>query len=239
MASRRKALESELQLLGTPERAASSQWFFKTGKGQYGEGDRFIGIAVPVLRKAALKYVDLPLSDIQKLLTSPWHEIRLAALEILVARYEKGSPEEQQDIYEFYLSQTARINNWDLVDASAPSIVGEHLRRRSRKPLYRLAESADIWERRIAMVSTLTLIRSGDTEDALTLAEKLFGDRHDLMHKAVGWMLREVGKVNEELLRDFLSEQGGRMPRTTLRYAIERFSAPDRARYMAIPRQPR
>lgn len=232
MAATYKALEAELRALGDPARAESSKWFFKTGKGQYGEGDRFLGISVPVLRKTALRYMDLAFVHLEKLLESSWHEIRLAGLEILVAQYEKGSENVRNKVFEFYLAHTSRVNNWDLVDGSAPYIVGEHLRNRPRDVLYQLAESTNLWERRIAIVSTLSLIRSGDTEDALALAEKLFGDTHDLMHKAVGWMLREVGKVNEEVLRAFLSEHSGRMPRTTLRYAIERFPAPDRAAFL-------
>lgn len=234
--SRRSRLEADLKAIADPKRAESSAWLFKTGKGQYGEGDRFLGITVPQLRKTALEYVDLSFTDLARLLASPWHEFRLAAVEILVAQYEQGSRETRQQVFDFYLSQTARINNWDLVDASAPYIVGEHLKLRPRKLLDKLVRSELLWERRIAMVSTLALIKTGDTEDALRLAQWLFADKHDLMHKAAGWMLREVGKVNEPVLRAFLDENAARMPRTTLRYAIERLPERDRKAYLSIRR---
>jgi len=229
----RRALEEALTSLADPARAASHAWFFKTGKGQYGEGDRFLGIRVPAMRKVALRFRSLPLSDIKRLLASPLHEHRFVALEILVSRYEQGSGEEQREIYDFYLRHTARINNWDLVDTSAPYIVGEHLLSRPRDVLYEMARSPSLWERRIAIVSCLTFVKRGDTADAFRLAELLLADKHDLMHKAVGWVLRETGKVSRPDLLGFIKSQYTAMPRTTLRYAIEHFPPEQRKRLLA------
>jgi 3-methyladenine DNA glycosylase AlkD len=231
--SQRRSLEAELAASADPDRAKSSAWFFKTGKGDYGEGDRFLGITVPAQRKIALRYRNLPLTDIARLLGSPLHEHRFVALEILVFRYEKGSAEERNEIFEFYLSQTARINNWDLVDTSAPYIVGEHLKNSSKKRLQKLARSNSIWERRIAIVATLALIKGGDVETTLTIAEMLLGDKHDLIHKAVGWALREAGKANRDALHLFLQQHHQELPRTTLRYAIEKFPPDERKRLLA------
>jgi 3-methyladenine DNA glycosylase AlkD len=225
-------LEGELAAAADPERAKSSAWFFKTGKGQYGEGDRFIGISVPAQRRIALRYRELPFTGIARLLASPIHEHRFVALEILVARYEAGATADREEVFQFYLSQTARINNWDLVDTSAPYIVGEHLRGSSKKLLTELARSSSIWERRIAIVSTLSLIKSGDLKTTFSISEMLLGDKHDLIHKAVGWALREAGKVDPETLTGFLQRHYNALPRTTLRYAIEKFPLEERKRLL-------
>jgi len=223
-------LRKELSAAADPERARSSAWFFKTAKGQYGHGDRFIGLTVPTMRRIARRYIRLPLTDVKKLLASPIHEHRSVALEILVAQYER---ENSREIFDFYLKHTGFVNNWDLVDGSAPYIVGQHLLTRPRKILYRLAKSRNLWERRIAIVSTQTLIRAGEIEDTFAIAKLLLDDEHDLIHKAVGWMLRETGKQSAPALLRFLKENYSALPRTTLRYAIERFPGPQRKRLLA------
>lgn len=233
VAGSRRELEQSLAALADPERAAAHTWFFKTGKGEYGEGDRFLGIRVPVLRKTALQYRSLPLVDIERLLAARIHEHRHAALEILVVRYEHGSASEQAEIFAFYLAHTACINNWDLVDTSAPYIVGHYLLRRPRAVLYRLASSAMLWERRIAIVSSLAFVKHGETADAFRLARKLLSDKHDLMHKATGWVLRETGKVSRPDLLSFLENHYHSIPRTTFRYAIEHFPPAQRKRLLA------
>ena len=215
-------LRRELESASDEKRAKNLVWFFKTGKGEYGEGDQFCGITVPVLRKIASRYRDLRLADIKKLLGSDIHEHRLAALMILVAQYKRADAPAREKIFNFYLANTSYINNWDLVDASARDIAGEHLASRSRKTLYALAKSGDLWERRIAIIATHAFIRRGDLTDAFKISELLLGDKHDLIHKAVGWMLREAGKQSEPRLVRFLKTHYSAMPRTTLRYAIER-----------------
>ena len=222
-------LKKELAAAADPERARNSAWFFKTAEGQYGHGDRFIGLTVPTMRRIAHRYVHLPIADVEKLLASPIHEHRFVALEILVARYEQG----ENSVFNFYLKHTKFINNWDLVDTSAPYIVGEHLRTRPRKILYRLAKSKNLWERRIAIVSTQTLIRAGEIEDAFAIAKILLLDEHDLIHKPVGWMLREAGKQSELALLKFLKQNYAAIPRTALRYAIERFPPERRKKILA------
>jgi 3-methyladenine DNA glycosylase AlkD len=223
----------ELKAAADPKRAKASLWFFKTGKGQYGEGDRFLGMTAAVLRQIALSYRDLRLTDIQLLLRSPIHEHRSAGFQILVAQYERGNDAQRERIFRFYLRHTQCANNWDLVDASAPYIVGEHLKTRPRDLLDRLAGSKLLWERRIAIVSTLMLIKDGEVEDTFRIAEKLLSDPHDLIHKAVGWALRETGKVSPDALRAFLQKHYAQIPRTTLRYAIERFPAAERKETLA------
>jgi 3-methyladenine DNA glycosylase AlkD len=223
-------LKKELRASADPERARNLAWFFKTAKGQYGHGDRFIGLTVPTMRRIARRYIHLPLTDVKKLLASPIHEHRFVALEILVAQYER---ENSREIFDFYLKHTRFVNNWDLVDGSAPYIVGQHLLTRPRKILYRLAKSRNLWERRIAIVSTQTLIRAGEIEDTFAIAKLLLSDDHDLIHKAVGWMLRETGKQSAPALLRFLKENYSALPRTTLRYAIERFPATQRKRLLA------
>ena len=220
----------ELKSLKDPAQAKVLQRFFKTGKGEYGEGDVFLGIKVPVQRKVARKYFGLQLTDIRKLLASKIHEHRLVALLILIQKYEY----EEKTVYDLYLKKTRYINNWDLVDLSAPKIVGQHLLTRDRKVLYRLAKSRNLWERRIAIVSTFTFIRNGDYKDTLKLARLLLHDRHDLIHKAAGWMLREIGKRDQKILETFLKQHAKVMPRTMLRYAIERFDKKKRDFYKNV-----
>ena len=222
-------LKKELAAEADPERARNLAWFFKTGKGQYGHGDRFIGLTVPVARRIAHRYIDLPLADVEKLLASPIHEHRFVALEILVAQYERGN----ELVFDFYLKHTKFVNNWDLVDTSAPYIVGQHLLTRPRKILYRLAKSKSLWERRIAIVSTMMFIRAGELDDTFAIARLLLADEHDLIHKAVGWMLRETGKHSAPALLHFLKQNYAALPRTTMRYAIERFPAAQRKRMLA------
>jgi 3-methyladenine DNA glycosylase AlkD len=229
----RRQLERELASLADPERAANVAGFFKTGKGQYGEGDRVLGITVPLQRKTALQYRDLPLQEIARLLASPIHEHRFAALEILVAQYERPFREDREAIFQFYLRHTVGINNWDLVDTSAPYIVGEHLKTRPRDLLDALAGSPILWERRIAIVSTLALIKTGEIEDTFRIAEKLLRDKHDLTHKAVGWALRETGKISRPALKAFLRKHYASIPRTALRYAIEHFPPEHRRQILA------
>lgn len=229
----------EMRRLADPRRASSSQRFFRTAPGEYGAGDRFLGLTVPRLRELARKYRDLQLSEIENLLESQWHEARLFAAVLLANRYPKADAPTRDRIYRLYIRRTDRINNWDLVDASAPAVVGAHLLRRSRAPLRRLARSRSLWERRIAVVATQYFISRGEFDDTLRLAELLMHDEHHLIHKAVGWMLREVGKRDEAVLLSFLDRHAGAMPRTALRYSIERLTPVQRKRYMAVPRSSR
>ena len=225
-------IQKELRKLADEKTAIQSQRFFKTGPGQYGEGDIFLGIRVPVLRSLSKKYQDIPLSVLSALLESPYHEERLFALIVMVNQFKKGVPEKQAAIYQHYLTHTPAINNWDLVDLSAPYIPGAYLFDRSRQPLYDLAVSGNLWERRIAIVSTACFIRHQDFSDTLRFAEILLRDREDLIHKAVGWMLREVGKKDQEILERFLKVRYQNMPRTMLRYAIEKFEEDKRKQYL-------
>lgn len=225
-------IQARLKTLADPRDARTLQWFFKTGPGEYGEGDVFLGIRVPKLRKLVREAWTAEEDVVRGLLESPVHEQRLLALLILVRQFEKGAARDRGRIYRFYLASTRRINNWDLVDLSAPNIAGEFLVERSRRPLYRLVRSRLLWERRIALLATFAFIRRGDFADTLALAECLLGDREDLIHKAAGWMLREVGKRDEAVLEGFLDRHAAAMPRTMLRYAIERFPGAKRQRYM-------
>ena len=231
--SSRATLECALRKAADPKRAVSVAKFFKTGKGEYGEGDRFIGIPLPVLRKIARQHLSLGFADLKQLLASPIHEHRSAALEILVAQYGRADEPQREHIVAFYLRHTHRMNNWDLVDTAAPYILGRHLKTRSRKVLQEFAGSRNLWERRIAIVATLGLIRSGDIDETFRIAEKLLGDEHDLIHKAVGWALRESGKVSTGRLVAFLQRHYDHLPRTTLRYAIERFPRQQRKKFLA------
>jgi len=227
-------VKSALEQLATPERAASSQWFFKTGKGEYGEGDRFIGVTVPDQRKVARAYQALPLPDVLRLLSSPIHEHRLTALFILVRQYQRGQEEVRARIVKAYLANTKYVNNWDLVDSSASYILGDWLLDKDRAILFKLAESKILWQRRIAMIASGAFIQKGQSEDAFKLATMLLEDKHDLMHKAVGWMLREIGKrIDVALLRAFLKRHARTMPRTALRYAIEHLPPAERKRWLA------
>jgi Predicted DNA alkylation repair enzyme len=227
-----KAIERRLRALRDPLVATHHLRFFKCGPGQYGEGDAFLGIMVPVIRKLSREHTPISVDEAFALLQSKWHEARILALMILVRKYERGDEGMRADIYRRYLANTKRVNNWDLVDVSAHLIVGVHLRERDRAPLDALARSESLWERRIAVISTFDFIRHDDFDDTLRIAEMLIGDRHDLIHKASGWMLREVGKRNQPVLERFLRKYAPSMPRTTLRYAIERFPEELRARYM-------
>ena len=229
----RRRVERELAAVASRKRAKGLAWFFKTGEGEYGAGDRFIGITVPQQRKIALRHVGLPLDEVARLLESPIHEHRFTALEILVAKYTQADKANRSRIFAFYLRHAQRANNWDLVDTSAPYIVGEHLKERPRAVLDRLAMSRNLWKRRIAIVSTLALIRGGEIGDTFRIAEKLLGDQHDLIHKAVGWALREAGKVSRPALLKFLRSHYSDMPRTTLRYAIERLPPGQRKKILA------
>ena len=225
-------IKKRLKALGNKEHAAVSQRFFKTGPGEYGEGDIFIGIKVPVLRKLAKEYLDLPLKDVSKILISKYHEERLLALPILVGQFSKGDEEKKKSIYELYLKNTRFINNWDLVDLSAHYIVGPYLVDRSRAPLYEMAKSESLWERRIAIMSTFYFIKKDDFTDTLKISRILLSDTEDLIHKAVGWMLREIGKRRLTKEETFLKKYYQKMPRTMLRYAIEKFPEPKRKRYL-------
>ena len=225
-------ITKRLLALGDKERAAVSQRFFKTGPGQYGEGDIFIGIKVPVLRKLAKEYLDLSLIDIQTILRSKYHEQRLLSLLVMVGRFAKGDQNERKRIYQLYLKNTGFINNWDLVDTSAHYIVGPHLFDKNRTPLYELAQSGSLWERRIAIISTYYYIKNDDFTDTLKIARILLYDSEDLIHKAVGWMLREIGKRHLPSEETFLKSHYRKMPRTMLRCAIEKFPEPKRKRYL-------
>lgn len=225
-------IQKQLRALASPEVARIAQGFFKTGKGQYGEGDVFLGIKVPVLRALAKQQRDAGRDVVQTLLDSAYHEERVFALLLLMQFYAQSGEAERQDAYDLYLANTQRINNWDLVDISAPHIVGRHLEYRPRKLLHKMAKSASLWERRIAIIATFHFIRRDDFGDTLRIAETLLHDEHDLMHKAVGWMLREVGKRDQARLEGFLRSHYTELPRTALRYAIERFSPDLRLRYL-------
>lgn len=226
--SRAHQIKRDLASLADPERAKNLAWFFKTGKGEYAEGDRFLGITVPAQRKVARQYAGLALSDIAELLSSPMHEHRLTALIILSGEYLRGSEAKREEVFGFYLRHTSSVNNWDLVDSSASYIVGQHLKSRPRGLLYELAKSQNLWERRIAIVATFAFIKDGQIDDTYRIAELLFPDTHDLIHKAVGWALRETGKISRSELLGFLQRHYSAIPRTALRYAIEHFSAEER-----------
>lgn len=221
MTNQLNQLKKELAALSNAEKAAFFPHFFKTGKGQYGEGDKFIGVTVPNQRLVAKKYKDLSFSDIKALLYSKIHEHRLTALLILVSQFEKGDERVRKKIYEFYLKNKSRVNNWDLVDSSAHKIVGAYLEDKNKDILFELAELDNLWDRRIAMISTFWNIRKNEFDTALQIAEILVDDNHDLIHKAVGWMLREMGKRDEGPVIEFLRRHQD-MPRTMWRYATER-----------------
>ena len=220
---------NEIKSYIDPEKARILPRFFKTGKGEYGEGDRFMGVTVPNIRRVTKSNKDVSLDLVEKLLQSEWHEVRMCAVLLLVEKFKK----QEEAVLEIYLRNTERINNWDLVDLSAPQIVGAYLLNKSdRSLLYLLAKSKSLWERRIAIVSTLTFIRNGQFDDTIAISEMLLEDSHDLIHKATGWMLREMGKRDLDLLRDFLSKHSGTMSRTTLRYAIEKMDPDERKFWM-------
>lgn len=225
-------IKTELLKLKNPQKAKLLQRFFKTGKGEYGEGDIFLGLVVPQQRKVAKRFPNLSLEELQKLLNSKIHEYRMVALFILMEQHKKADEKEKEKIFHFYLKNTKNINNWDLVDLSAPSIIGNFFLDKDRKVLSKLAKSKSLWERRIAILSTFSFIGNNQFQDTLKIAEILLHDNHDLIHKAVGWMLREIGKRNQEIEENFLKKHYKNMPRTMLRYAIEKFSARERQRYL-------
>ncbi len=229
------ALRKELRHQASAERAAGSQRFFKTGPGEYGEGDQFLGLSVPQTRALVPQTDALSEDDVLTLLHSEWHEERLIALFILIRRFGKARKNEpaQQHLIELYLANTRWINNWDLVDTSAPHLLGAWLLKRDRSVLDRLAASASLWEQRISVLTTQAFIRAGDFADTLRLCERFLPHPHDLMHKACGWMLREVGNRDERMLRSFLDQHVANMPRTMLRYSIEKLPETDRKGYLA------
>jgi 3-methyladenine DNA glycosylase AlkD len=231
--SRLDDLKRELKALGNPKKAKELSRFFKTGKGEYGEGDEFLGITVPEQRKLAKAYVDLSLLDIENLLQNGTHEERLTALLILTYRFPKASVAEQSEIANFYLQHTKWINNWDLVDVTCRTILGAYLLERDRSILYDLVRSESLWEQRIAIITTMEFIKHGQFEDTLQMAVILLTHSHDLIHKAVGWALREVGKKDRQTLETFLERYCTQMPRTMLRYAIEHFDEPKRKAYLS------
>ena len=225
-------LIKELEKIADPKQAEISRRFFKTGQGEYGEGDIFLGIKVPVLRQITKNYYNLSLPKIQELLKSEIHEHRMVGIFILNQKYKKASEDEKANIFNFYMINTKRINNWDLVDLSAPNIVGDFLFDKKKNILYELVRSENLWERRIAIISTFAFIRKNEFKDGLAISELLLGDSHDLIHKAVGWMLREVGKREQEVEEKFLKAHYKKMPRTMLRYAIEKFEEGKRQGYL-------
>jgi len=228
--SKLSKLKADLRRHASPEKAKLLQGFFKTGPGQYGEGDIFLGVTVPNSRAVAKKYHDLSFDEIKALLQSKIHEERLTALLLLVHLYQ--TTENKKQIYDYYLAHTRYVNNWDLVDLTAHKIVGAHLEDKPRDILYKLAKSDLLWERRISIISTFHFTNKKDFKDAIALAEVLLHDKHDLMHKAVGWVLREIGKKDIEVLKTFLKKHYKEMPRTALRYAIEKFPEEKRQAYL-------
>jgi len=225
-------LKKDLKKIADPQKAKFLSGYFKTGEGEYGEGDVFLGITVPLSRQLARRYKDLNFSEITELLQSKFHEERLIALLILVHNFSLKDAKNKKEIYEFYLKNTSHINNWDLVDLSSHEIVGGYLLDKNAKILMKLAKSKNIWERRIAVISTFEFIRNNRLDESLELAKILLLDDHDLMHKAVGWMLREIGKRDLKTEIGFLDKHYRQMPRTMLRYAIERFPEKLRISYL-------
>jgi len=232
MPDKLKQLKADMRKLASPEKARVLSRFFKTGKGECGEGDAFLGIMVPAQRSIAKKYADLSMNDLRKLISGRMHEERLVCLFILINRYKKTDSSGKREVVDFYLRNMRYINNWDLVDLSSGPILGDHLVDGDRSILYELAKSDDLWKRRIAVMSTFAFIRQNDFGDTLRIAEMLLNDRHDLIHKAVGWMLREIGKRDQSKEEAFLKKHHKKMPRTMLRYAIERFEEDKRRYYL-------
>jgi|TARA_Y100000310_G_scaffold341861_1_gene442562 3-methyladenine DNA glycosylase AlkD len=226
-------IKNDLQKLGNPKLAKILSRFFKTGKGEYGYGDVFLGIKVGPQRKIVKKYSQATLKDLQKLLSSKIHEERLTSLFILIDKYKKADEKNKKEVVDFYLKNTKNINNWDLIDLSAGKILGNYLLEKDKSILYKLAKSNSVWERRIAIMSTFEFIRNNKFESTLKISEMLLEDKHDLVHKAVGWMLREIGKRNQAVEEKFLKKHYKKMPRTMLRYAIERFDESKRKYYLS------
>ena len=227
-----KALKKELFKLGNSQKAKILARFFKTGLGEYGEGDIFWGLTVPQQRQMAKKFAHLSLKELKKLLLSKVHEHRLTALLILVAKFQKAKEKEQEKIVNFYLENTKRVNNWDLVDLSAPKILGVYLLKKNKSVLYQLARSENLWEKRMAIITTFEFIKNNQFKDALKISKILLSAEDDLIHKAVGWMLREVGKKDQVMEENFLKKHYQQMPRTMLRYAIEKFAESKRQAYL-------
>ncbi|MFC1727052.1 DNA alkylation repair protein [Patescibacteria group bacterium] len=225
-------VRNRLAQLRSPQKAKDLGRFFKTGPGEYGEGDVFWGLTVPQQRLVAKKFIDLPLVEIKRLLGDKVHEVRLTSLLILVSKFQKAGEKERQAIVDLYLKNTRFVNNWDLVDLSAPRILGAYLLDRDRSLLYKLAKSKNLWEKRISVLATFAFIREKQFRDSLKISEILLNDNHDLIHKAVGWMLREVGKQDQAIEEKFLKKHYRKMPRTMLRYAIERFEEKKRQFYL-------
>ena len=232
MNKRLTELRKKIKSLASPEVSKTMQWFFKTGKGEYGEGDRFAGLKVPTQRKLAREFRDLTLNELKILLSTSIHEERLISLFILIGLYEKGSDKLKQKIFSFYISNRKGVNNWDLVDLSAPKIVGKHLQDKNKNLLFKFAVSKNLWERRIAVLATYEFIRNSDFKTTLRISEILLQDKHDLIHKAVGWMLREIGNRDINAEESFLKIHYKVMPRTMLRYAIEKFPELKRKKYL-------
>ncbi len=229
-----EAVSQTLQSLADPTLAEHHQHFFKTGQGQYGEGDLFLGIKVPAIRDVVKNTGSIGLAEVEKLLDSPYHEVRFAGFMFLVWDFKKAKTEEaKRQVFDFYIDHTHKANNWDLVDCSCRDVVGAYLLDKTdRSILYHLAESENLWEQRIAIISTWTFIKYKQYNDTLALSEKMMHHPHDLMHKAIGWMLREIGKKDRDVLTDFLAKHSKTMPRTTLRYAIEHYSLKERMQWM-------
>jgi len=225
-------IRTKLKLAADADKAKILQRFFKTGKGEYGEGDLFLGIQIPTLRSLVKEFPDITIDESPELLQSVYHEERMLALLFLVRAFQKGDEKTKKKVFDLYLKNTSYINNWDLVDVTAPHIVGAWLWDKERKVLYKLAESKRLWERRIAIISTQHFIRKKDFGDTLSISKTLLNDKENLMHKAVGWMLREVGNRNVETEETFLIEHYKQMPRTMLRYAIEKFSEKRRHEFL-------
>lgn len=234
-----KDVTYELAKYASDTDAVNLQWFFKTGPWEYGEGDQFIGVRVPAIRKVSKEFKDLPLTEVKKLIESPVHEHRMTGLIILTLQYPRATVQVKKAIFDLYMGQLMRgnVNNWDLVDVTCRHIVGEHVQN-NRSVLYELAKSNNLWERRVSIISTFAYIAKGDPSTSLELAELLLYDKHDLMHKAVGWTLREVGKrCDRQLLLDFLDQHAATMPRTTLRYAIEHLPEAQRRHYVTLKQE--
>ncbi len=228
-------ISQELNKLKNPEKIEVYQRFFKTGKGEYGEGDIFLGLRMAQTREIMKKYFnEAGFNDVQKLLNSKIHEYRMVGVLVLVEKFKKADDKLRKDIFNFYLKNTKNINNWDLIDLSAPNVVGRYLLDKNRKILYTLAKSKSLWERRISVLATFTFIREKDFKDAIKISEMLLNDSHDLIHKAVGWMLREMGKKDEKELIKFLDKHTLQMPRTMLRYSIERLQEKKRKYYLNL-----
>ena len=222
----------ELKSMANPEKVAYLQRFFKTGPGEYAEGDLFLGLMNPQTRSIAKANKSLPISELQILLENRYHEARLCALVIATERYKRAKPVEKKELYDFFIKNTRYINNWDLIDDTCPHVIGEYLLDKDRSILYKFAKSKNLWEQRIAIISSRTFVRNGDFKDTIVLAEMLIDHKHDLMHKAVGWMLREIGKRDKETLSEFLEKYATKMPRTALRYAIEHYPEPERQYFL-------